>query len=422
MDTKKDSYSTNGIIINNFWSTFFISIMILFITQAIFHYYYHRNLIYYATHKGKRKEIIKPSNDTQIKLKIIHLNVWSGSKYTGELSPSTYFSFQSFETTSNHEERYQRLLRELHKYDPDIICLNEIMPCPSFACRLCKDLKYYDCVAKCGLLGLAFGFLRFPNISEGDAIFAKSTLNMKYVGRSLLSGNVYNDTFSCNVEDSTQCIGISIEIPIKVGIGEGENIVTSTQRIGIYNTHWRALPIDTINERNYIQKQNANGDFDKDIINNILKNASKKRLIEGKKCNDFIRKTSKKESIINVILTGDLNIFNETKDLNIIQRQGSWKVADDKLSNEPTWDPSNNKYILVQGGKDVVKRGSNLENEMMNHIQNQTMKLDHIWYCNMNHDSTKTNRIVPLSSKIIMNVDDEIVSDHYGLLVEFEVV
>ena len=153
-----------------------------------------------------------------------------------------------------------------------------------------------------------------------------------------------------------------------------------------------------------------------------LKNASKKRLIEGKKCNDFIRKTSKKESIINVILTGDLNIFNETKDLNIIQRQGSWKVADDKLSNEPTWDPSNNKYILVQGGKDVVKRGSNLENEMMNHIQNQTMKLDHIWYCNMNHDSTKTKRIVPLSSKIIMNVDDEIVSDHYGLLVEFEVV
>ena len=69
-----------------------------------------------------------------------------------------------------------------------------------------------------------------------------------------------------------------------------------------------------------------------------------------------------------------------------------------------------------------MKRGSNLENEMMNHIQNQTMKLDHIWYCNMNHDSTKTNRIVPLSSKIIMNVDDEIVSDHYGLLVEFEVV
>ena len=59
---------------------------------------------------------------------------------------------------------------------------------------------------------------------------------------------------------------------------------------------------------------------------------------------------------------------------------------------------------------------------MMNHIQNQTMKLDHIWYCNMNHDSTKTKRIVPLSSKIIMNVDDEIVSDHYGLLVEFEVV
>ena len=50
------------------------------------------------------------------------------------------------------------------------------------------------------------------------------------------------------------------------------------------------------------------------------------------------------------------------------------------------------------------------------------MKLDHIWYCNMNHDSTKTKRIVPLSSKIIMNVDDEIVSDHYGLLVEFEVV
>lgn len=380
-------------------STLCFYIFIFIFIQAAFHYYYYHSLVYYADRKNTDKKL----SERPKTLKILHLNVWSGSKYTDELSPWTWFSFSSFETKKDLEKRYQNLVRQLKSYNPDIICLNEVMPCPSYAYRIYQDLEDYDCVANCALLGLAFGFLRFPNISEGDAILAKKSLNMKYLGRKLLSGNVFNDTFSCNFDDSTQCIGISIDLPSKSSV--------SKEKIGIYCTHWRTFPIDTKEEREYHKQNNLMKE-----ANKILKRASKERILEGKKCNMFIQKTSMKESLTSVILTGDLNTISDTNDLDFIQKDGLWSTADEDVAEKPTWDPTNNKCVQVQGGKDVLGRGSNIENEMMNRIQQRKLKLDHVWYRNLG-----MKNIFPSSSKIVMNENDVLISDHYGILVEFKI-
>lgn len=49
---------------------------------------------------------------------------------------------------------------------------------------------YIKGIASLGIAGIVCGFLNFPFISEGDAVFAKPHLQMEYLGRERLSGCV----------------------------------------------------------------------------------------------------------------------------------------------------------------------------------------------------------------------------------------
>ena len=206
-------------------------------------------------------------------LRLLQINVWSGSKYQGELDPSSGFSFTFYEDKARREARYQgasanttprgirvalvrptslhhrlwnqhdtntttltlatgptpvpELVKEILELDPDVVTLNECMPCFSFAHRLAKDVGM-DCCASLGVAGIVFGFLRFPFISEGDAILAKPAMQLRFAGRAQLTGGVRSSSLSFNLDDSTQALAC------KVGL------VNLPKGVVICCTHWQA--------------------------------------------------------------------------------------------------------------------------------------------------------------------------------------
>lgn len=67
-------------------------------------------------------------------LKLATVNVWSGSDYQGLVS------FGQWETAAVREQRYQNLLAELQRLDPDLIFLQEVNPVRRYSKRIAKDL------------------------------------------------------------------------------------------------------------------------------------------------------------------------------------------------------------------------------------------------------------------------------------------
>ena len=196
------------------------------VVQAVLHWLLHRRELYLAPNRTK---LTTKSG----RLTLLQINVWSGSRYSGELSPFTLFRFRNYETAQQREERYQCLLTELRTLDADVITMNESMPSPARAHRLAKDLGY-DCVSRLGVAGIVFGWLRFPFISEGDAILAKPCLQLDFTGRTALTGGVMSDSFAINTCDATQAIGCTV----------ATNVKGSVREIFIGCTHWHASVID----------------------------------------------------------------------------------------------------------------------------------------------------------------------------------
>ena len=127
------------------------------------------------------------------RLRCVSINVWSGSTYTGELSLGSGFAFGWHESAAQREARYHSLVSGLRELDADIVAVTEAMPAGGYARRLARDLGM-DCVHSEGIAGLLLGWLRFPFISEGDAILARRGCRLRYAGRARLTGGVFSPT------------------------------------------------------------------------------------------------------------------------------------------------------------------------------------------------------------------------------------
>lgn len=112
----------------------------------------------------------KASVEQTKSLRLLQVNVWSGSTYEIDWSK---LKFAMYEPPAATERRYEILLRRIRELDPDVVTVNEAMPCEAYVTRLASDLNM-DAVYHLGVAGIVLGrFLRFPCISEGDAVLAK---------------------------------------------------------------------------------------------------------------------------------------------------------------------------------------------------------------------------------------------------------
>ena len=403
------------------------------------------------------------------KLRVLQLNVWSGSDYAGELSARTGFSFGFRDTAAYRERRYAALLREVRRVDPDVMCINESMPCFAFAHRLARDTGM-DCVASLGIAGLQFGWLRFPFISEGDAVLAKRALDLQYLGRHRLSGGVCSSSISFNTGDATQVLGCRIRVPTK---DAGE-----TREVTICATHWQSTVVDDAPTRAHLKRMTVRSTAQPPRTQGERERQGQAAIARGslqrvQEALDTARFVTRMAGDTPTILAGDLNSVVGTPEMRIMAAHYFYS-ADEDLNDAAaaaavgetgvsqgctatsasnggyTWDPAN-PNVAMQNEKKAERRrergsvGESVEAALYDAFEARPSKLDHVL---MREAGGKDGRGKKLGgdagdraltaerASIVMRGggrgaekgkggksggDGVVPSDHYGIVVEFKV-
>ena len=155
-------------------------------------------------------------------LNVVTINVWSGLDYIGNLKMGEY------ESPEVREQRYQILITELKKLDPDVLALNEANKLPAYAHRIAHDLGM-DEIHHVGVAGVRAGPIGLPvNLREGDVILAKPQFQLAFEGRLQLSGGPVGNFFTFHTTDATQVIAGSIMV--------------NGVKVFLFATHWHASP------------------------------------------------------------------------------------------------------------------------------------------------------------------------------------
>ena len=446
--------------------------VVLLLLQALLHHIlsiYNGRRVYRPSSASSSASHAKPT--TRGKLRVLQLNVWSGSDYAGELSARTGFSFGFRDTAAYRERRYAALLREVRRVDPDVMCINESMPCFAFAHRLARDTGM-DCVASLGIAGLQFGWLRFPFISEGDAVLAKRALDLQYVGRHRLSGGVCSSSISFNTGDATQVLGCRIRVPTKDAGG--------TREVTICATHWQSTVVDDaptrahlkrITVRSIAQPPRTQSERERQGQAAIAR-GSLQRVQEALGTARFVTRMAGNTP---TILAGDLNtvvgtpemrimdahcFYSADEDLNeaaaaaaaALQETGAseGRTATRASTGGYTWDPAN-PNVAMQNEKKAERRrksgsvGQSVEAALYDAFEARPSKIDHVL---MREAGGKDGRGKKLGgdagdraltaerASIVMRGggrgaekgrggksggDGVVPSDHYGIVVEFKV-
>lgn len=158
-----------------------------------------------------------------VELKALVINVWSGLAYKG------IGRMRSHETSDMREQRFQALVSELTRLQPDLIGLNEANPLPHYVTRLSNELGY-DNLWHMGVSGLRLGPWGVPvNLREGDAILARHGLGLSSVSQRKLMGTGFvHKHASLHISDLTQAVLGRVRV-------EGRDVFVAV-------THWHLTP------------------------------------------------------------------------------------------------------------------------------------------------------------------------------------
>ncbi len=324
-------------------------------------------------------------------LKVVTINVWSGLDYEGTLKMGRY------ETKEIRNNRYQLLVSELGKLDPDVICINEANPLPRFARKLARDLKM-DYVQYINLGGIHIGCVGIPvNLRHGDAILAKKGLKLKSLGKERVSGGgIITNFFTFHLSEARQVMGGIVDFAGK--------------KIYIFNTHIHpSLP----NKPSFMEKVNAfydEGKLTKEELTEakagIVKGAERRKN-EIVRILNWISETAPKGAP--VILAGDFNAEVDTEEMRQIIDFGFIDTFAEKNPDTPglTWNPETNLNIITYYSPGVG------EMNPVDRLDNLTQyRIDFIFVSG----GIVADDIV--ESKVVLDreVGGQHPSDHYGVM------
>ncbi len=336
-------------------------------------------------------------------LRILDINVWSGLNYKGSIKMGEY------ETRDVREKRYQALLTQIKKLNPDVIGIQEANKLPDYAERLAQDTGY-DIFFHVGLGGVRLGPVGLPwNLREGDVILTKKGLNGRYAGRKQLSGGYVGNWATFHFADATQIVAVRITF--------------KDHPLYIFVTHWHASLLGSANvltkaRELYEAGQVSNEEYE-DVLAKIKEGVAW-RLAESEKTIAFIKETARDAPFI---LMGDFNAepgSQEITQLLKFEMIDLFQVVNPDSSGF-TWDPKTNLNILTHYLQEETHKHDSDLFDRLEQLQKATPKrIDYIF---MGPESLlKSKEITIKSCQVVM---DEIIngvhaSDHYGVLAEIE--
>ncbi|GAB4219387.1 MAG: hypothetical protein Kow00102_02440 [Spirochaetota bacterium] len=333
-------------------------------------------------------------------LKCMTINVWSGLDYIGTCKMGEYESFEI------RQKRYQALLKEIARLNPDIIAVNEANFLPDYIKRLANDINY-DYIYHVGVAGLKIGRYGIPvNLKEGDAILARKGLQLKEVGHKQLSGGgIITNYFSFHTEDATQVL-----------IGR---VIVNTKPVYVAVTHWHASPFDTPHNRALLKElQQKYGYTDAEYQDAIKKLEADNtwRKNEAKLMAEYCKAIVPEHAPL--IVMGDFNATPDSPEMQYFLQQGFRDTHDsNKNTDLYTWNPSKNLNIQKYYKVDTNKKFESPYTHVSKIHELEPKRIDYIM----------VNTAIPqkhiTSSRLCCNnaYDGVHLSDHFGVYAEIRI-
>ncbi len=333
-------------------------------------------------------------------LRCMSINVWSGLDYIGT------FKMGEYESPDIREKRYQAFLKEIAKYNPDIIAINEANFLPDYVTRLAGDIQY-DYIYHVGVAGLKIGRFGIPvNLKEGDAVLARKGLQLQEVGHKQLSGGgIITNHFSFHTEDATQVL-----------IGR---VMVNSKPVYVAVTHWHASPLDTQKSRALLKElQQKYGYTDAEYREAIKKleadNAWRKN--EAKLMAEYCKAIVPEHAPL--IVMGDFNTTVDMPEMQYFLQQGFHDTyARQKTADRYTWNPLKNLNIQKYYTTDTNQKFESLYTHVSKIHELEPKRIDYI----IVNKSLSPDTVI-LSKVCCDTIYDGIhLSDHFGVYAEIRI-
>ena len=272
-------------------------------------------------------------------IKAMTINAWSGLTYKG------IFRMGYYEPEKARVERFEGLVEEIDKFNPDVIGINEANPLPSFCDELARRINY-DCIWHMGVSGLRLGRFGLPvNLREGDAILAKKGLDLEFISRTKLAGSgIVEQSFSAHTGDLTQAILGKIKI-------EGREVYVCA-------THWHATigGPDAIEHACRLKRTYGYSDKEYGLVVKTINNDMRWKMQEAGNIIKWLKKTVPDKYPI--IIMGDLNAEPDWTEISHMRLHGFYEA----LIGGPgfTWDPETNTNLIKYYPHDLDKKFDSL--------------------------------------------------------------
>ena len=335
-------------------------------------------------------------------LKILTMNVWSGLDYDGICKVGEY------ESEFRREQRFNSLLIQIRKQDPDIIFLQEVNPAGTYASRLADSLGYDEIHHVCNA-GVKLMRIGFPsNLNEGLAILSKPGFELEKYDVWKLSGSpgVNGDFVNFHFDESEYALVGKIKI----------------NKVPFYliDIHLRAA---VGNDPNLLKKLDSlykNKLISENVYYSTLSEWKNGLEVQVKQIRELLRRKEDLPDSTPVIIAGDFNSTPTSKNIRIIELFGGMfsTYMHNKAKYPFTWNPETNRNIRycqsLDNRKD--KEWSTFE-KLSSDYDSKSKTIDYIF---LNKNFTPGNVI---STKVTADslINGIQPSDHYGLTTEIDI-
>ncbi len=330
---------------------------------------------------------------------ILTINVWFGLDERGILK------MKPLEPDQRRQMRYQILVQELRRLQPDFIAIQEANPIPEYSRRLAADLGY-DEIHQVYNGGIKIGKLGIPiNLKLGLIVLAKKQFRLRRAGSSQISGDpfgIYSDFFCLHFTDSRQVMAgvASVE-------GNRLYIIHTHTYAGLHEGH----RIFRLLDRRRDQKEISEPDHR--TYSAILSRSFRRQAQEIKRILAFTKRTVGADP---GVLLGDFNMTEDNSLMVHLVKEGrlwdTYRLANPE-SEGATWDGHKNENTRYS---QIVPSNRNGVKTVYHHLgadyDRKSRRIDYIFL----NSAFRRDQI--LESRIVFDqaVDGVHASDHYGVM------
>lgn len=329
-------------------------------------------------------------------IRIFTLNVWSGFRYNGLIR------LEEYESPQTREKRFEGLLREIARLEPDLLSLGELNPLFDREAQV-HDATGYDSFSHMGVAGVRAGKFGFPlNLREGDGLFARPSLHAEWIGRAHLGGSGYcGNTFSFHFDNLTQALLIRFRTP-----GEKECYFCGT--------HFTAAPDDGPENRRLLEEYASQMHCGRRAMfrsGRRLSDGASMRMTESGRLLEFLNRNVPDGAPL--IVAGDLNAESDWMELRTLTQSGFTDLAPFSPEGKMTWDPRFNTNLSTFYAEDAQREYTSPYKKLAAVDELMPRNIDHILVRNLPPQPEGCCTICADQPYEGLNL-----SDHFGLFAE----